>query len=276
VTVNGTDVPVKAWKADKLACTLPAADQPGGAGPVVVKVRGIKSNVVPITLWRGRVEYEYHSTGDTKKADYKQTMDFNMVLRGDVHAHRNAPGAEPVGRAALLQSARGSRGVYPCSGSEYVGLDVPYTNMTHSWLGKGTLEPLFTRVENNRYSENGDPKAIAVVSGEIDAGTRKGKLCLSFGAKDGWKIRRKGMLCINDRGDLEPFDVTDAHDFPIGIDESAGDMKAFCTLDAEFHDDWGGNGGRRSGSGDNCTFEIRWSPLTAEFAPEPEAQDYGA
>ena len=95
VTVNNVDLTVKKWEPDEIVCDLPAANAPGGAGPVAVKVRGIKSNTVPITLWHGRFEYGFEMKPRNASGSVTQNYVFDAWFRQDIHAFRRAAGQDP-------------------------------------------------------------------------------------------------------------------------------------------------------------------------------------
>ena len=54
VTIDGTEVPLtgQGWKDSAIEVLVPAHDQPGASGDVVVDVDGRKSNPVQLTMWK--------------------------------------------------------------------------------------------------------------------------------------------------------------------------------------------------------------------------------
>jgi hypothetical protein len=94
VQAGGTNLSVTSWSDTQIVCTLPNADQAGGSGPVTVITKAnVKSNVVPLTVWNGTVEF----TITDLPAPYQRTWTVteNIYFRADVHAYRTTSGGTP-------------------------------------------------------------------------------------------------------------------------------------------------------------------------------------
>jgi hypothetical protein len=115
VTINDTEVAVKEeWNSKKLVVELPGADEPGGAGNVVVTVRKHESNAVPLTLWHG--EFTYTEGPDMLGGMWIMTYD--LYLRADVHRYRTKPDTDPEDHEKVqIEAAKGSTAQWQCNWS---------------------------------------------------------------------------------------------------------------------------------------------------------------
>lgn len=89
VTVDGTELTIRSWGANKIVCSLPL-NGPGSAGLVRVEVRGHKSNYRSLSEWRGIFEYDMTGPGTLHKH-----MTLRTRWRGDIGSYRDKPGESP-------------------------------------------------------------------------------------------------------------------------------------------------------------------------------------
>jgi hypothetical protein len=113
VSIAGTDIPVKSWEPLNVVCSLPAHDQAGAHGDVVVEVAGHRSNPVQLTMWEltftNITQYDFSGKYVTDKpvpptfvTYYAEptgsamiTTSFKIYLRADIHEPRKGPGQKP-------------------------------------------------------------------------------------------------------------------------------------------------------------------------------------
>lgn len=81
VSLGNTDLGIVNWASQKIRCTAPQT-----GGNLVVKVRGIKSNVVQLTQWHGQFNYTFNSRGSLQ-----HHVLFDMTFWADVHTWRLLP-----------------------------------------------------------------------------------------------------------------------------------------------------------------------------------------
>jgi hypothetical protein len=115
VEIEGTKLKVKSWEPRRITCELPEYG-PGSSGLAEVIVREHHSNIVPLTEWNGRVDYELKSLGTLK-----EVFGWPVRFRHDAHLFRDLPGERPHGdpayEAKLFWSTK-----YAKNGTELIGL----------------------------------------------------------------------------------------------------------------------------------------------------------
>jgi hypothetical protein len=115
VEIEGTKLKVKSWEPRRITCELPEYG-PGSSGLAEVIVREHHSNIVPLTEWNGRVDYELKSLGTLK-----EVFGWPVRFRHDAHLFRDLPGERPHGdpayEAKLFWSTK-----YAKNGTELTGL----------------------------------------------------------------------------------------------------------------------------------------------------------
>jgi hypothetical protein len=163
VTVGGGDCPVKSWAEDQITCTIDA----GATGDVQVKVRGLKSNLRPLTQWTLPLKYTWNLTGGV--FNYTGTADIRYRL--DVAGYRKKPGEAPT----YLR-----RGAWPQVGST---ITVSLTgNVNPCALTGGTVAVA-------TLPANPTPSIFLQAPLIFDANTQTGVLGLAFGFTDSpWKM----------------------------------------------------------------------------------------
>jgi len=147
VTIDGTQVfPASdGWTPEKITLDLPKAEKAGGAGDVVVEVRGHKSNAVPLTLWRTQLRYEAR----LYPPNLQQAITYNVLLRADIHPYREKPGQELIDPDVPLTAyAPDSSGTWAWSGSGVMD------DLTWTCNGSGTL-PMMDAEEDQEDFLNG-------------------------------------------------------------------------------------------------------------------------
>jgi len=114
VTVGRTRVSTTNWGPDEVVVKLPV-DGPGSAGTVQVAVDGRRSNEVPLTEWRGKVNYEASFDGLAK--GLMSEVHMNLHFRADVHLARTVPWEDPKPRTVFLEAAEDSDAPWEMSGT---------------------------------------------------------------------------------------------------------------------------------------------------------------
>jgi hypothetical protein len=114
VLIDGVRTSVSNWQPDLVVADL-LDEGPGSAGDVVVKVREQKSNVVPLTEWRGQMRYT--ANADTMAPNLNTDVDMKVHFRADVHAYRDEPWEEPQDREVRFALASDSHAPFSMSGS---------------------------------------------------------------------------------------------------------------------------------------------------------------
>jgi hypothetical protein len=119
VTIGGSPSQVMEWaydgtsQMDRIVCKI-QDEGAGSYGDVQVKVRGIKSNVSPLSRYKGEVKY-IHDTGDGRNFEAKLTLQFRVHMLG----FRMKPGDKPIFNQStyLVNADMGSKGECSAGGS---------------------------------------------------------------------------------------------------------------------------------------------------------------
>jgi hypothetical protein len=119
VTIGGSPMPIYEWaydgtsQMDRIVCKIPD-DGAGSYGDVQVKVHEIKSNVSPLSRYKGEFKY-IHETGDGRKFEAKLTLQFRVHMLG----FRMKPGEKPTFNQTtyMVNADMGSKGECSASGS---------------------------------------------------------------------------------------------------------------------------------------------------------------
>lgn len=125
IEIGGAEAEVISWSDEEISVRLPAADEAGGSGEVVVRVRDHESNPVPLTLWHGELRYD-EASGNYAPV-LVATTTFDLYFRADVHPRRERPEEEPVEPVVDFLSSPGSRAEYECAGTESVGMGITFS-----------------------------------------------------------------------------------------------------------------------------------------------------
>lgn len=127
VEIAGTAATVRSWSEEEIRVELPPADQPGGSGDVIVRVRDHESNAVPLTLWHGTFEYQ---EGPYLPVIYSW-LRVDLYLRADIHRRRDRPDEEAQDPPPIeVRAAPGSTAEWEC--------DVSGTHAGMTMEGSGT------------------------------------------------------------------------------------------------------------------------------------------
>jgi len=136
VTIDGVDVAVQEWDSLEIRVTLPGADESGGSGDVIVKVRDHESNAVPLTLWHVKFTY---TEGPEQTINAYQRLYLDVYWRADVHRYRDYPDDSKFHERQpfTIEPADASSGSWDCDWSgSYLGIsfttetgqgDLPFT-----------------------------------------------------------------------------------------------------------------------------------------------------
>lgn len=177
VTIDEIEAAVQEWTSKKIRVTLPAADESGGAGDVIVKVGDHESNAVPLTLWHVKFTY---TEGPEQTITAYQRLYLDLYWRADVHRYRDFPDAdkfhdrEPV----TLEPADASSGSWDCTWEgSYAGVsfatetgegDLPFNRKigTNGWTSSAQLDPGKHSISHLEFMMNFDPETICIVRTE--------------------------------------------------------------------------------------------------------------
>lgn len=132
VHVNGAKVTLLSWSDSYIEAMIPATG-PQSSGPVVVKVAGHESNVVPLTEWAGSFSHRrtYNSIAPGLYHDVQCTL---VRFRGDVHSYREDVDGQPQERVVNLGDAtRDSKCNFVLAGTG------TKDETTHTLSGSGNL-----------------------------------------------------------------------------------------------------------------------------------------
>lgn len=120
VTINSISIAVEEWTAEKIVVNLPGAMDTAGVGDVIVTVRDHESNAVPLTRWHGELRYFQQPI---ENWDIKQSADFDVYFRADVHPYREEPGGELIyPHDVHFEISNDSSATFTCSGSKVIDL----------------------------------------------------------------------------------------------------------------------------------------------------------
>jgi hypothetical protein len=170
VTIGETRAEVTEWTPQRIACALvrpgrrpqPAA---GSAGEVVVTVRGRRSNAVPLTLWRVKMNYAF------KRAvgNLAYSLRFDLFLRADVHSYRDEPGRAPRDPVVHFRAAAGTECRFRVGGNAQYEEEFPSIGRIQikmTWPTRSGTTPLI-RDPDVEFPERGFQ-----VRGRIDSGRK--------------------------------------------------------------------------------------------------------
>jgi hypothetical protein len=176
VTIGGTEAAIETWERYKIIVTLPAADQGGGSGDVIVKVRKHESNAVPLTLWHVKFTY---TEGPEQTITAYQHLYLDIYWRADVHRYRSVPDGELHDQDAVkILPADGSSGSWDCTwAGSYAGFafttetgsgELPFNREigANGWTSSAKLDPENHEVSHLEFEMNFDPETICVVRSE--------------------------------------------------------------------------------------------------------------
>jgi hypothetical protein len=119
VTVDGQGTAITQWSPGIILCAIPETGA-GSAGDVIVSVRENKSNPVPITQWKVRLNYATDDNGVRLEGAV------NLIIRADIHPRRTKPKEapsvpEPVdyGPSSGFLFGNSSNATYAIGGQKY-------------------------------------------------------------------------------------------------------------------------------------------------------------
>jgi hypothetical protein len=167
--VAGIDRTVESWTEDTVKINLPATGT-GTAGEVVVFSRGRRSNVRPLTEWRGEFIWTFINT---PQPDLQWAGLIRVHIRADVHDYRNEHRQAPIrGRTVRFACANDTNGSVTGSGDHGQAPNVT------SWRGTSHMV--------SRLLSPG-PNTIDCV-GEIDTEAKVLRLFLAATALQGMTV----------------------------------------------------------------------------------------
>lgn len=130
VTIDGKDVVlITNWSSSFISCVIEEEGE-GSAGNVIVSVRELQSNSVPLTFWDIKLNYSSNDNG------IKMEGVINLKLRSDIHPRRTMPGGDPslpefedLAPSSGFTFANTSSATYHISGQKYAKCNwVPCAN----------------------------------------------------------------------------------------------------------------------------------------------------
>lgn len=242
VTVDGVALKVQSWKKDQIACDLPLSDDDakGSSGPVVVEVRGHKSNSVELTSWRPTFTFTYHGLG---------TMQYSMTIhahiRADAHDYRFVPSERPRQGDWPFTLARDSKVTIAASGS--------YTDQVGNKYSL-RINPAAPEIELNGPN-TGTFSGSGTIETELIGGMRIMHEVLDGTVHDALETTVRLIDCTTittlDEIRLSTASMADGthSDIPVGLDPNYGTM-----------------GGTHAGNP-----EFEWDTVAAVHPPDPKA-----
>ena len=111
-------LPTGSWGAGMVVGKV-EDEGPTSAGWVRVVVDDRKSNLVPLTQWRGQINYR--ASADAVAPNLLNEMSLTVHLRADVHLARERPWDEPTARTIEIEAVGDSWGSWSASGSSSQG-----------------------------------------------------------------------------------------------------------------------------------------------------------
>jgi hypothetical protein len=229
-------------RMDKIVCAIPT-DGSAACGHVMVKVRGIKSNITQLSRYKGDFTLT-HDTGDGRRYEVKLTLQFRTHLV----SYRLKPGGEPVysqpkmvvfaDMASTGESTANGAGSGIAWSGHYTGLynNVDGSANTRSFICGAWFDPEHLKMQ-------------AYLSGYVDegiiqtAGTIVHKYAIIFGPD---------IFAGTHTGFPSYFELKLAEDYSI-IKGSAKATKVSA----------------RMGAADAVS--IKWDDIRCDFPPSPEA-----
>jgi len=126
VTVDDKEITnISEWSPVLIMCTIPETGT-GSAGDVIVSVRDLKSNPVPLTIWDIKLNYASDDNGVRIEGV------INLKIRSDVHPGRTKPGEDPsvpefvdYGPNSGYLFGNSSTATYNIGGQKYARCNVP-------------------------------------------------------------------------------------------------------------------------------------------------------
>jgi hypothetical protein len=253
VTVNGTPVTVHDWDPDRVQVTIPRSG-PGSYGDVIVEVDGRKSNAVPLTEWRGTLEWWF--APDTA---FEQRMSWDVHMRADIHSLRTVLDDAPTGESRDITFSNDSTGELTAKGIETTQVSQGNTK-TLEWTGGETIA--WPDVEGDGTSQTvlGEVNLALNEDGTVDpSGTT---IVLSMTANASHTVNRYENGSLVSSGEqpvimLWSFGLADTSIFGVG----AVTMKLDSDFDILPEKRSAGGGGGTTG------YFLEWSRMEARGVP---------
>lgn len=253
VTIGGSSVSIDNWSEKTISVSLPRSGA-GSYGDVVVEVEGRKSNIVPLTEWRGKLTYTEETLGTLKRE-----MEWDLHLRGDVHTYRNEPGGDPTVMTQDLYMSRDSKAKLTASGS-HSETDADGNVITTEWSGTQNIpwEPSSTAPQQTVIGEV-RPKADG--EGYADPGSALLALGMTATAEHTQKGYENGSLEVETKVPMLLF--MQAYGF---ADETI--LGAIGAVHFKFDSNWNIKADKRTFTEKNFKATLEWEQLTARGTPD--------
>ena len=179
VTVNGVEMDNNkiVWGHTSITCPIPDGGE-GYAGDVIVWVRDLKSNPVPLTAWEIQVTYATDNNG------IKLQGVIDLKLRADVHPRRTFPGEQPsrpvypdLSPSSGYPFHKSSKATYSISGQKFARCNwvpCPNTFQESPHVRNGTAPYLTVDAPSNtpkllaQYNWSEDRKSIRLTHLSVD------------------------------------------------------------------------------------------------------------
>jgi hypothetical protein len=248
---------VKEWTKEKIICYLQKDDY----GDVSVKVNGNRSNLRPLSRWKGKVDFTVipnpsvpNQTACTLQD--KVTWDLKLI-RADVALFRDKPEEKPASREVRFLPTRESTTEYTSSGSQVVQTkDGPVT--VFSWSGNGTIKINDSREESTSR-----------LAYTFDTGTKIGKMDMYFLGKIGTKI-----IASNNNQTSSNQQINTGLSMLVGLydEASSPNYKIYCPFD----DSWSILAGEKKitvlqypgvAGLANAPAQVKWDAMTVTNPP---------
>lgn len=243
VTVDGLELKVIEWTAERLTCELPRTGR-GSAGPVRVEVRGLKSNTRQLSEWTLKLDY----TWKVLEAQGLKVAGLGTIrLRADVGPTREAPGEAPAQAPRHTIATRESNQTMVASGA------LPTPQCTLVWTGSATYHAITQAGDDNQL--------VAWLA--LDTRARQGSLALGIGSMVA-DFTQSG--CGTTTKFQPGFGVLDEQIMYPSPVEGSTDMIPVHALRLGFDADWRLTPGRF----EDLMVRLAWDEAVPRFAPSPD------
>jgi hypothetical protein len=243
VSVGGKPCAVLEWSSVFIACSLPVSGE-GSAGSVVVTVRGHRSNVATLSLWKGDFVHTVDGAGSQK-----QTVTYHLHFRADIRAFRSSihkpPTFLPLSEVPDFVATEDSSVSYSCGGSQtFTFPGPPPGSCTESWSGSDSF-PRGLPLASSGFVLNGfiHSEAVIVLSLSLAASG----LIVTTDCTSGFHDQRRDGLFSPDVGPTTPY-------FGINLDENATIL-----------------GNTLSGDGLGGHHTLQWNNIQTDYPPDPDS-----
>ncbi|MHB9029020.1 MAG: hypothetical protein ACYC9O_09640, partial [Candidatus Latescibacterota bacterium] len=138
---------IKEWGKEQITCYLQDDDY----GDVSVKVNGNRSNLRPLSKWKGKIEFTAipnPTIPNQISCTLQDKVSWDTILRADIAPYRKSkPEEKPTSRTVDFLPTKKSTTTFSSSGAHVINTDGGPVTIA-SWSGGGALGTNDTREEN--------------------------------------------------------------------------------------------------------------------------------